>query len=134
MELELNRTYAPKGTNGDIFLQGKKVCSTIELPWKQNESRISCIPEGEYELKKRYSLKFGWHMHVTGVKGRHWILLHAANDAQKELKGCIAPVSSLAGEGKGIGSRVALAKLITICYPVLEKGQLIFFIIQSNKQ
>jgi hypothetical protein len=133
MKLELNRTYGPKGTNGEIFLQGKKVCSTIELPWKQNEARISCIPEGTYELKKRYSVKFGRHLHVTGVNGRQLILLHAANDAQKELKGCIAPVSFLTGEGKGTGSRVALAKLMTSCDEELQKGQPVFLTIQSNQ-
>jgi hypothetical protein len=52
MKLELIRTYYPAGTNGDLLLNGDKVCSTIELPWKKNAPKVSCIPEGEYELKK----------------------------------------------------------------------------------
>jgi hypothetical protein len=59
--------------------------------------------------------------------------LHAANDALKEIKGCIAPVSLLTGEGKGNQSRIALAKLVRLLYPELEKGQPVFLIIQSNK-
>ena len=35
MKLELFRTYYPEGTNGDLLLNGDKVCSTIELPWKK---------------------------------------------------------------------------------------------------
>ena len=52
MKLGLIRTYYPEGTNGDLLLNGDKVCSTIELPWKKNAPKVSCIPEGEYELKK----------------------------------------------------------------------------------
>jgi hypothetical protein len=40
--------------------------------------------------------------------------LHAANDALKEIKGCIAPVSFLTGEGKGMKSREALAKVVGV--------------------
>ncbi|MBL7742860.1 MAG: hypothetical protein JNN00_05220, partial [Chitinophagaceae bacterium] len=81
MKLELIRTYYPKGTNGDIFLNGKKVCSTIELPWKDNAPQVSCIPEGIYELRKRYTPRFGKHFILLNVPQRSYILLHAANDA-----------------------------------------------------
>lgn len=133
MELELVRTYYPNGTNGELFLDGNKVCSTIELPWKDNQPQVSCIPEGRYALRKRYSPKLKHHLLVTGVAGRQWILLHAANDALKELKGCIAPVSFLTGEGKGNQSRKALAKIIVLAYPELEKGKPVFLTIQSKK-
>jgi Family of unknown function (DUF5675) len=131
MELVLVRTYYPKGTNGDIFLNGNKVCSTIELPWKNNHPQVSCIPEGKYLLQKRYSPKFKHHLYVTSVNGRQWILIHAGNDALKEMKGCIAPVSFLTGEGKGNHSRKALAKLLGLVNPVLENSKPVFLIIQS---
>jgi hypothetical protein len=132
MKLELIRTYYPNGTNGQLLLNGDKVCSTIELPWKNNASQISCIPEGEYELRKRYSTKFGWHLLVMNVPGRQYILIHPANDAIKELKGCIAPVSFLTGEGKGSESRKALKTLREKVYPVLEKNEKVFLIIQTT--
>src|SRR5580693_8968818 len=112
MELKLIRTYFPQGTNGELLLNGDRICSTIELPWKNNQPRVSCIPEGRYELKKRYTPRFGSHFILVNVPGRILILVHAANDALKEIKGCIASVSVLTGEGKGIRARLALARLV----------------------
>ena len=93
MVLVLNRTYFPEGTQGTLEWNGTIVCYTIELPWLQNQRRISCVPEGEYVLQKRFSPKFKWHLHLKNVPGRDLILIHPANDAKKELLGCIAPVS-----------------------------------------
>lgn len=133
MELVLNRTYFPSGTNGELLLNGAKVCSTIELPWKNNQSRISCIPEGRYELVKRYTPRFGHHFILLNVPNRSYILLHAANDAMKEIKGCIAPVTFLTGEGKGNEARKALKRLVELLYPSLDLKQKVFLIIQSTK-
>jgi hypothetical protein len=49
------------------------------------------------------------------------ILVHPANDAQAELKGCIAPVSTLTAEGKGILSKNALTRLLAVVYAAMEK-------------
>ena len=132
MKLELIRTYFPDGTNGIIFLNGKILCYSIELPWHNNLSRISCVPEGTYELVKRYSPSHKWHLLLNNVPNRQLILIHPANNAKKELKGCIAPVSLLTAEGKGINSRVALAKLNAAVFAALEKKETIFLIIKSN--
>lgn len=132
MKLELIRTYHTGGVNGELLIDGTKVCNTIELPWKENQSRISCIPEGRYQLTKRYSLRFEWHLLVNNVVNRSYILIHAYNDAVKESKGCIAPVSVLTGEGKGIRSRVALQLLLSLVYPELEKGNKVFITIKSK--
>jgi hypothetical protein len=134
MELKLNREYFPKGTNGELLLNGDKVCSTIELPWKNNEHQVSCIPEGRYELQKRYTPRFGKHLILLNVPNRSYILLHAANDALKEIKGCIASVTTLTGEGRGTQARLALAKLVSIVYPVFDKGEKVFLTIQLKKQ
>lgn len=131
MKLELIRTYNPDGVNGELLIDGMKVCNTIELPWKENQSRVSCIPEGKYELTKRYSQRFGWHLLVNNVVKRSYILIHAFNDAIKKSKGCIAPVFVLSGNGKGIRSRAALQLLLSIAYPELEKGKQIFITIKK---
>lgn len=132
MQLQLLRRYGTNGTNGTLFLNGKQVCHTIELPWKNNAVRISCIPEGVYRLQVRYSPRFKKHLLVTGVPGRSLILMHPANDAQKELLGCIAPVTKLTGEGKGSGSRVAFAQLMHVVLPELVQGQPVFLTIQPK--
>ena len=129
MELELIRSYFPNGTNGEIFI---RLCSSIELPWQNNQHQISCVPEGRYELKKRYSVKYGKHLQLINVPERDLILIHPANDATKELKGCIAPVSFCNGEGKGNSSRLSLKMLLEIVFPELEKGNKVFLTIKSR--
>jgi hypothetical protein len=131
MKLELIRTYHPKGTNGSLLAEGSLLCFTIELPWIHNEPQHSCIPEGVYGLVKRYSPKFRWHLHLTGVPGRSLILIHPANDALKELRGCIAPVSAVTGAGRGVESKKALAKLTRLVFPRLDAGDTIAITIQS---
>jgi len=131
MELELIRTYFPNGTNGEFFFNGNRVCSSIELAWKNNQNKISCIPEGRYELRKRYTAERGWHVILVKVPGRQLILIHAANDAKKELQGCIAPVSILTAEGKGSNSRNALAKINAIVFSVLELKKQFYLTIKS---
>ena len=133
MELELVRTYFPNGTNGEFFFGGVRVCFSIELPWLGNKARISCIPEGRYELIKRYSQHFGWHLQVMNVKNRDLILIHPANDALKELKGCIAPDSILKAEGKGLESRIALRKILAIVYPDRKSTRLNSSHIQKSR-
>jgi hypothetical protein len=132
MELVLIRKYDTSGTNGSIFIGNELICHSIELPWKTNQKSISCVPEGRYELVKRYSAKFKWHLMLMNVPERAYILIHPANDAQKELKGCIAPVTILTGEGKGYASVSAMNKLCAIVFPVMEKKEKVYLNIQSN--
>ena len=131
MVLTLLRTYFPDGTNGILECDGKLICLTIELPWKNNETKVSCIPEGKYFIKKRYSKKFQWHLEIMDVKNRSLILFHPANNALQELNGCIAPVTKLSGPGLGLMSRKAFAKLKNFVYPILDKNESVVLIIKS---
>ena len=131
MELVLKRSYFEKGTNGALFINGQFLCFTIELPWKDNHRNISCIPEGQYEIVARHSKRFQNHLHVQDVKGRSLILIHPANNALKELRGCIAPVSQLADIGKGWNSRESLNKLLILCYRAIELKETITLTIKS---
>ena len=132
MELELIRTYFLEGTNGKILFQEHLLSYAIELPWKNNQARISCIPEGRYELVKRWSLKFGRHLQIMNVPGRELILIHPANEALRELKGCIAPVRLLTGAGKGICSRKALKTLMGLVGSALDRHEKVFITIKSK--
>lgn len=141
MELELIRTYYTEGTNGKIFLcasgaagqeiKARLMMYSIELPWKDNRAGVSCIPEGRYALVKRWSPKFRRHLQVMDVAQRKYILIHPANDAMHELKGCIAPVSSITGVGKGIRSRLALDTLTSLVYGALDRHDPVFINIKS---
>lgn len=130
MELEIIRTYHPQGTNGALYAQGVLQCHTIELPWLDNRPQCSCIPEGRYRLKKRYSPKFREHLEVVDVPERELILIHPANNALIELRGCIAPVSMLTGAGRGTLSRVAFHWVLTLVEQAL-KHETVFLTLKS---
>ena len=132
MQLELVRTYDPKGTNGKIFFNGRLMIYSIELPWKDNQAGVSCIPEGRYELVKRWSPKLGRHLRLMDVPQRNDILIHPANNALQELKGCIAPVWLITGAGKGVRSRMAMETLTRLVYGALDLPEQAFLIIKSD--
>lgn len=98
----LDRTYLEKCTLGtlSIYLDGRDAfdnvqsplvrLATLELPWKDNQRNISCIPEGTYMCVPRSSVKHGAHFHLVNVPQRSLILIHVANYIS-QLQGCIAP-------------------------------------------
>lgn len=133
MVLTLSRTYFPDGTNGKLESEDKFICNTIELPWNENQPKVSCIPEGKYFIKKRFSGKFKWHMEIADVPNRSLILLHPVNNAIQELLGCIAPVTKLSGSGLGLMSRKAFTKMKDLVYPILDENQIVTLIVKSIK-
>ena len=128
----LHRAYFEEGTNGALFNSGKFLCHTIELPWNDNKRNISCIPEGVYEIEPRFSKRFKHHLILKAVKGRSFILFHPANDALKELQGCIAPVTYLSGIGKGVYSKDAMQKLLSLVYQAKDRKETILLTIKSQ--
>jgi hypothetical protein len=71
---------------------------------------------------------------VLGVNNRSFILFHPANNALKELNGCIAPVTKLSGPGLGLLSRKAFEKLKDQVYKALERKESVLLIVQSTYQ
>jgi len=131
MELVVHRTYYEKGTNSVLFINGQFLGFVIELPWKANKRNISCVPEGTYKLKARFSEKFGHHLLVSSVEQRSLILIHPANDALKELQGCLAPVTYLSGIGKGTRSKHLLQKIVSKCYQAFDRKEPVYLTIKS---
>lgn len=132
MELYLLREYYPNGTNGVLMHNEQPICHTIELQWRNNEHGESCIPEGRYGILNRFSPKHGHHYILMNVPGRSLILIHPANDAARELKGCIAPVMNHTGEGKGSHSRIAMKQIAMLLRNAL-KTEPVFITIKSNQ-
>lgn len=126
MELLLKRSYFEKGTNGALFVNSHLICFVIELPWLENKRNVSCIPEGRYEVVPRFSPRFKNHLHVLDVPGRSLILIHPANDALRDLEGCLAPVSQLSDIGKGWSSKIALNKLLSLCFQAYDRKEKVF--------
>lgn len=88
---------------------------TLELPWRNNAPKISCVPPGKYKVVKRYSTKYGHHFHLTDVQGRSYILIHSGN-YYTQILGCILVGLGLQdinhdGLKDVTGSKAALEKL-----------------------
>lgn len=103
-------------TLGSLWYNGKQLCVTLELPWKENKRRISCVPVGTYKVVRRWSKKYGDHFHLTNVPNRNLILIHAANYVS-DLLGCIGVGSEYAFINKDAildisNSKKTLAKLL----------------------
>ncbi|MCH8535432.1 MAG: DUF5675 family protein [Flavobacteriaceae bacterium] len=130
--LQLFRSQFQEGTYGALFLDGEFICFMIELPWRDNQRRISCIPDGNYPIQKRYTPKFKNHLLVEHVPNRSGILIHPANNALKELLGCLAPVSNLFHIAKGYSSRMALEHLLKKLAPHFKEGKSVELEIQSK--
>ncbi len=67
-------------------------CVGMELPWKDNEQQISCIPlNSNYacqKVKATAAIPYE-HIWITNVKGRSGVCIHKANFVSS-LRGCIA--------------------------------------------
>jgi hypothetical protein len=132
MELTLIRTRHAEGTNGTLSHEGNHVCHTIELPWLENMRNVSCIPDGRYVLQKRFSVKRGEHLVVTDVPERSGILIHPANYALEQLRGCIAPVTTLTGPGRGTQSCAATATLHALVFAAMKRKEEVILTIKAN--
>jgi len=84
---------------------------TIERPWLNNIPFKSCIPTGQYKVRRTNSPRFGpdtWQ--VQDVPDRTHILFHVANTSA-DVVGCIGCGISLYPDLNGVGnSRKAMAK------------------------
>lgn len=93
-------------------------CYCLELIWKNNYKKISCIPVGTYNVEKRISDKFGEHFHILNVPGRDFILIHSGN-YHSDTQGCILPGIYLQDINKDneidvASSRVAMQDLLKL--------------------
>lgn len=94
--ITVKRTYHERGTHGVLTFPDGFQFYTLERPWLDNERRISCIPEGVYDLEMRYSPivqrtsggEYANGYEVTGVEGRDLIMIHVGNYV-RDTAGCL---------------------------------------------
>jgi|TARA_B110000014_G_C20123958_1_gene597205 hypothetical protein len=90
--LILRDTFSDESTIGELFVNGERFCDTLELPYRDNQRSISCIPVGEYKVRLRVARESATrdylHLLVKDVKDRSHILFHRGNTA-KDTRGCI---------------------------------------------
>jgi len=106
-----------QGTEGSLITEDFD-CKTLELPWRNNIRRYSCIPNGEYKCVIRKSPRFGLVYWVTEVPNRSYILLHSGNYAGDTSKGYKTSVEGCILLGKVHGylsnQRAVLNSRITV--------------------
>jgi len=93
IELLLVRdTFSENSTLGELFLNGVRICDTLENPWLDNQRNISCIPEGEYDVRLRYPRESGTrdylHLLIQDVPNRSFCLVHIGNFVH-QTRGCV---------------------------------------------
>lgn len=86
---------------GAVKVEGMPVAVSLELPWRDNRPRVSCIPEGRYSCSWYLSPLHGETLLVSGVPDRSYILFHGGNTFA-DTNGCI-----LVGEAFGTINGVA---------------------------
>jgi hypothetical protein len=90
--LLIRDTFSENSVIGELFLNGERMCDTLENPWLDNQRNISCVPEGEYPVRLRLPRESAtrdyMHLLVKDVPDRDYILIHIGNSA-KDTRGCI---------------------------------------------
>jgi len=121
----LKRAYLPRqaGVFGLLEVEELSVV-TLELPWRDNQRSISCVPEGTYPLRKRASNvvsrstggDYGEGWEVCDVPGRDWIMIHVGNWL-RDTNGCVLPGRRLGWSNQGAmvrSSRAAFDELMEV--------------------
>lgn len=116
--------FSDQGTFGHltVYVYDQPVLNlfTGELPWRDNKTGISCIPEATYECAPYSSRKYPNHYQVKNVPNRVAILIHEGNfcgDRSKNyltnVQGCIllgTALGTIKGQKAVLSSKIALDK------------------------
>ena len=90
--LIIRDTFTEESTIGKLYVNGEEFCDTLELAWRDNQRRVSCIPAGEYKTRIRLPRESASrdyiHLLVEDVPERDYILFHRGNTA-KDSRGCV---------------------------------------------
>ncbi|MBP8242197.1 MAG: hypothetical protein KAX36_07455 [Thermoflexales bacterium] len=73
---------------GELFVDGKMVAHTLELPWKNNQSYVSSIPTGTYRAIVRYDKTDQWRFQLESVPNRTGVQIHVGN-YPTQIEGCV---------------------------------------------
>lgn len=112
----IQRVYQDDCTVGMINFNQFR-CFTLELPWHNNHSNVSCIPVGLYECEKAKSPSKGNCISIKNVVDRSNILIHVGNYTS-DILGCVLVGDSLRDiNGDGIpdvtNSKITFDKLMS---------------------
>ncbi len=95
-------------------------CNTLELPDKNNESQVSCIPKGDYnciKVEPTHNIPYK-HISITNVPNRLGVCIHIGN-YYTDILGCIIVGVDFADINKDgqldlTGSKITFDRLMQI--------------------
>jgi len=122
--IKIERWYRKDCTLG-ILTCGDFKCFTLELPWKDNQRNISCIPAASaYRGMKHTSPKNGDVIAIPNVLNRDYIQIHAGNYTS-QIEGCILVGESIKFLNSDntpdvTNSRKTLEKLLSVLPDVFD--------------
>lgn len=93
----LERVYLADRTLGSLYDGDEVIAKVLELPWKDNNRSVSCIPEGIYTVIKQQPKPDRPYIYfrLPSVPGRSGILIHRGINPSHS-KGCLLVGSRLA--------------------------------------
>lgn len=91
-----------QGTRG-VLTSDRGEWFTLELPWRDNIQKISCIPAGVYACNSEFHRSLGRIYRLQRVEGRSGVLIHSGNLAGDVLKGWRSNVQGCILVGKKRG-------------------------------
>ena len=86
--IDRNMTCKDNSTIGRLLINQKEMGRTLELPWRNNETNISRIPQGEYNAWIRKKGNRKWRIQLDDVPYRKDVQIHIGK-YQRNTEGCI---------------------------------------------
>lgn len=136
MKITIERKYKKERyTIGNLFVDGKWMCNTLELPdagldqrmplWEIRSKKVfgeMAIPNGVYKIKSSHSPKFGdRRAYLLDVPGFLRIMIHEGN-SRKDTLGCIL-VGMNTTKGRVNESKKTLKMLNDLIFKAEEDGE-----------
>ena len=114
-----------KSTYGALYVNGKRVCYTLEDSCVHGTGPGCGIPAGKYPVVYTKSLSLGKRtLRLLGVPGRDGILIHSGNSSD-DCRGCVLVGKQRITKDLIGASRTAVAMLERIVVPAIERKELV---------
>ena len=107
--IQRNLTCIDNATVGSLTVGGVEVARTLELPFRDNQEKISRVQAGTYAGTIRTDGTKGWRIELKNVPNRTNVQLHVGNYT-RETEGCVLLGLDVSSAKGAQGATCALLK------------------------